>query len=96
MADDDRSEDESNDFVSVAQAIKLIPKPFDGNPKFLREFCEAVESAREVVAPAKQQLLLKFVESKITGEAKDRLLARTARNSWAEVKAILEENYSVR
>jgi hypothetical protein len=30
------------------------------------------------------------------GEAKDRLLARTARNSWEQIKAILEENYAVK
>jgi hypothetical protein len=46
--------------------------------------------------PAKQPLLLKFIESKITGEAKDRLLARTERNTWEQFRAILEENYAVK
>ena len=55
-----------------------------------------MESARQVVHPNKQPLLLKFIESKITGEAKDRLLARSERNTWAQVKAILEENYAVK
>jgi hypothetical protein len=41
-------------------------------------------------------LLLKFTESKITGEAKDRLLARDGRNTWEQIKSILEENYAVR
>jgi hypothetical protein len=36
------------------------------------------------------------VESKITGEAKDRLLGRTERNSWELVWAILEKNYAVK
>jgi hypothetical protein len=40
--------------------------------------------------------LLKFIESKITGEAKDRLLARSERNTWEQVKAILVENYAVK
>jgi hypothetical protein len=80
--------EEENEYVSVVQAIKLIPKSFDGNPKCLREFCEGVEAARQVVHPTKHPLLLKFIESKITGEAKDRLLARE------QVKAILEENYA--
>jgi hypothetical protein len=39
---------------------------------------------------------LKFIESKITGEAKDRLLARSQRNTWEEVRGILEENYAVK
>jgi hypothetical protein len=84
------------EYISVVQAVKLIQRNFDGNPKYLREFCEAVESARQVVHPTKYPLLLKFIESKITGEAKDRLLVRTERNSWEQVKSILEENYAVK
>jgi hypothetical protein len=80
----------------VVQAVKLIPRNFNGNPKELREFCEGVESARQVVHPSKYPLLLKFIESKITGEAKDRLLARLERNSWEQIKSILEENYAVK
>jgi hypothetical protein len=88
--------DEETEYISVVQAVKLIPRNFDGNPKHLREFCEGVESARQVVNPTKYPLLLKFVESKITGEAKDRLLARRERNTWEQIKTILEENYAVR
>jgi hypothetical protein len=87
--------DDETEYISVVQAVKLVSKNFDGNPKDLREFCEGVESAREVVHPTKQGLLLKFIESKITGEAKDRLLARSERNTWDQIKSILEENYSV-
>jgi hypothetical protein len=88
--------EEDSEYISVVQAVKLIPKRFNGNPKELREFCEGVESARQVVHPSKYPLLLKFVESKITGEAKDRLLARIERNSWEQIKSILEENYAVK
>jgi hypothetical protein len=88
--------DEESECISVVQAVKLISKNFSGNPRELREFCEGVESARQVVHPSKYPLLLKFVESKITGEAKDRLLARTERDSWELVRAILEENYAVK
>jgi hypothetical protein len=87
---------EDNEFISVVQAVKLIPKNFEGNPRQLREFCEGVESAIQVVHPAKHPLLLKFIESKITGEAKDRLLARAERQTWEQIKAILEENYAVK
>jgi len=40
-------------------------------------------------------LLFKFVCAKIGG-AKTKLLARTHVNNWEQVKAVLEENYSVR
>jgi hypothetical protein len=68
---------------------------FDGNPEDLREFCEGVQSARQVVGLSKHLLLLKFMELKITGEAKDRLLARTERNKWEQIRSILEKNYCV-
>jgi aminopeptidase N len=87
--------EEENEYISVVQAVKLIRKNFDGNPKHLREFCEGVEAARQVVHSTKHPLLLKFIESKINGDAKDRLLARTERNTWEQVKAILEGNYAV-
>jgi hypothetical protein len=44
--------DEENEY-SVVQAVKLIPKSFDGNPKCLREFCEGAEAAMQVVHPLK-------------------------------------------
>jgi hypothetical protein len=55
----------------------------------LRELCE-IEAARLVVHPTKHPLLLKLTESKLTGEAKDRLLSREERNTWEQIKSILE------
>jgi hypothetical protein len=89
------AEDET-EYISVVQAVKLISRNFDGNPKELREFVEGVESARQVVHPSKYPLLLKFIESKITGEAKEKLLTRTERHSWEQIRSILEENYAVK
>jgi hypothetical protein len=88
--------DEEIEFISVVQAVKLISRTFDGNAKHLREFCEGVEAARQVVHPLQQPLLLKYIESKITGEAKDRLLARTERNARGQIKAIFEDSYAIR
>jgi hypothetical protein len=90
------ADDEETEYISVVQAVKLIPKGFDGNPKCLCEFCEGVEAARQVVHPLKQPMLLKFIESKITREARDRLLATTERHTWEQIKAIFEENYAVK
>lgn len=98
-SDNSDIEDEIGDggsYLSVTQAIKLIPKRFDGNKSELREFISSVETAIDIVAPHQRQLFLKFVESKITGEAKIKLLSRSERNSWEQVKAILEENYATR
>lgn len=88
--------DEENEFISLIQAVKLISKSFSGNPKDLQELYEGAEGARQVVNPTKYPLLLKFIEYKIIGETKDRLLARAEQGTWEQVKAILEENDSVR
>ena len=95
MAEDENHEEEGA-YISVTQAVKLIPRLFKGNPKQLREFIEGIESALEVIHPAKQELLLKFVVAKIQGEAKDKSLARVVRNTWNQIKGILEENYLVK
>jgi hypothetical protein len=67
MADDGNSDNEEGAFISVIQAVKLIPRPFEGNPKQLREFIDGVEAAIGVVHPDKQELLLKFIVAKIQG-----------------------------
>jgi len=73
----------------------LIPKSFNGNPLELREFIQNVEATYEVVDPADYSLLINFVCAKI-GESKTKLLSRTHLDTWEQVKAVLEENYSVR
>ena len=84
------------EYLNISQAIKLIPKPFSGNKNELREFISNVETALAVVNPNKHAIFLKFIESNITGDAKTKLLARSERTTWEQVKAILEENYTVR
>jgi hypothetical protein len=34
--------EEENNYMSVVEAVKLIPRNFDVNPKQLRKFCEGV------------------------------------------------------
>jgi hypothetical protein len=73
-----------------------MSETFDGSPKHLHEFCEGVEAAGQVVHSAKYPLSLKSIESKVTGEAKDRFLARTERDTWEQIRTILEENYTIK
>lgn len=83
-------------YLPVTQAIKLIPKVFSGNKSELREFISSVETAIDIVAPSQRQLFVKFIESKITGDAKIKLLSRSGRDDWGQIKAIVEENYATR
>ena len=51
-------------YCSVAEAMKLISHPFDGDKRRLREFIENVDVAFELVHPNKHEILLKFVKTK--------------------------------
>ena len=61
---------------SVPEAMKLITHPFDGDKRRLREFIENVHVAFELVHPNKHDILLKFVKTKITGDARSKLMVR--------------------
>jgi hypothetical protein len=50
----------------------------------------------ELVHPSKHDILLKFVKTKITGDASSKLIVRDLTHTWALVKWILEKNYAVR
>ena len=96
MEPDHISEDSDTAYdTRVAEAMKLITHPFDGD-KRLREFIENVDVAFELVHPNKHYILLKFVKTKITGDASSKLIVRDLTHTWALVKGILEENYAVR
>ena len=60
----------------VAEAMKLISHPFDGDKRRLRVFIENVDVAFELVHPNKHEVLLKFVKTKITGDAMSKLMVR--------------------
>jgi hypothetical protein len=69
-------------YISLPQAIQMIPKPFDGNPTELHEFVQNVQSTYEVVDPLDHELLFKFVCAKVACEAKSKLLARMHWDNW--------------
>jgi len=76
--------------------MKLITHPFDGDKKRLREFIQNVDVAFELVHPKKHEISLKFVRTKITGDAGSNLIVRDLTHTRTLVKEILAENYFVR
>jgi hypothetical protein len=62
----------------------------------LKEFVDNVTTAFELVNPNEHDLLPKFVKTKITGDARGKVLVRDHTSTWRDVKQILEENYDVR
>jgi hypothetical protein len=83
-------------YCSVAEAMKLITQTFDGDKKRLREFIGNVDVAFELVHPNKRDILLKSVKTKIAAGARSKLIVRDLTHTWALLKGVLEENYSVR
>jgi hypothetical protein len=68
----DNSSDVSEDttqYCSIGEAMKLIAHPCDGDKRKLRKFIENVGVVFKLVDPSKHDVLLKFVEAKITGDA---------------------------
>jgi hypothetical protein len=55
-----------------------------------------VDVAFELVHPSKHEILWKFVKTKITGDARSKLIVRDLTYTWELVRGILEENYAIR
>lgn len=84
----------SSSGISAKDALVLVPRTFEGNRRELQEFIENVNAAFEVVRSEDEKLLFQYVKSKITGDARSKLIVREQTSNWAEVRSILEENYS--
>ncbi|PNF23589.1 hypothetical protein B7P43_G13934 [Cryptotermes secundus] len=86
----------ADEYISVSDAFKLVAEPFSGDKRKLKEFCENVDAAFGLINPDKYDLFYKYVRTRITGEAKAKLLVRQDADDWASVKAILKEHYATR
>jgi hypothetical protein len=56
--------------------MKLITRPFEGNKKGLRKFIENIDVAFEFVHPSKNDIMLKFVKTILTGNAGSKFIVR--------------------
>jgi hypothetical protein len=90
----DVSEDTTR-YCSIGEAMKLIAHPFDGDKRTLRELIENAHVVFELVDQSKHDVL-KFVKTKITGDARSKLMVRDLTHGWELVKTIFEENYATR
>jgi hypothetical protein len=69
-------------YCSISEEMKLINVPLDGDRRKLKEFIDNVTTALELVRPEQHSLLLKFVKTKITREARSKLLVRELSSTW--------------
>ena len=86
----DRSRRVSGDFIGVGEALKLVPY-FKGNKQVLA-FMGNVDTAFAVINPAQEDVLYKFVLTRISGEPRTAIEHRNLDN-WGELKEFLRNSY---
>jgi hypothetical protein len=85
--------DDDKEYMSVSQAVTLIPRHFKGSPRKLREFIEGAKAAIESTSPENRELVLELIVDKIPGDVKEEQFTKVEGNTWPQIKNILEENY---
>jgi hypothetical protein len=81
----------NGDFISVGEALKLVP-PFKGDKQQVLAFIGNVDTAFAVINPSQEAVLYKFVLTCINGEPRTAVSHRNL-SSWAELKEFLQNTY---
>jgi hypothetical protein len=81
----------NGDFISVGEALKLIP-PFKENKQEVLAFIGNVDTAFAVIKPEQEAILYKFVLTHISGEPRTAVSHRNFDN-WTELKEFLCYSY---
>ena len=87
----DRSRIVSGDFISVGEALKLVPC-FKGNKQEVLAFIGNVDTAFSVINSAQEDVLYKFVLTHISGEPRTAIGHRNLDN-WGELKEFSRNSY---
>jgi hypothetical protein len=81
----------NGDFISVGEALKLVPY-FKGDKQDVLAFIGNVDTAFAVINPVQDDVLYKFVLTRISGEPRTAIGHRNLDN-WAELKDFLKNSY---
>jgi hypothetical protein len=81
----------NGDFISIGEALKLIP-PFKGNKQKVLAFIGNVDTAFAVINLEQEAILYKFVLTRISGEPRTAISHRNIDN-WTEIKEFLRNSY---
>jgi len=79
----------NGDFISVGEALKLVPC-FKGDKQEVLAFIGNVDTAFAVIKPVQEDVLYKFVLTQISGEPRTTVSHRNLHN-WAELQDFLEK-----
>jgi hypothetical protein len=81
----------NGDFISLGEAFKLAPY-IKGDKQEVLAFIGNVDTAFAVINPAEEDVLYKFVLTRISGEPRTAISHRNLVN-WAELKEFLKNSY---
>ena len=88
---DSRAARMNDEFISVGEALKLVP-PFKGDKQEVLAFIGNVDTAVSVINPEQRDILYKFVLTRISGEPRTAIGHRNL-GSWPELKEFLQNSY---
>jgi hypothetical protein len=81
----------NGEFISVGEALKLVP-PFKGDKQEVLAFIGNVDTAFAVINPSQEDILYKFVLTRISGEPRTAVSHRNLSN-WEQLKEFLQNSY---
>ena len=81
----------NGDFISVGEALKLVPY-FKGDKQEVLAFIGNVDTAFAVINLVQEDVLYKFVLTRISGEPRTAISHRNLDN-WADLKDFLKNSY---
>jgi hypothetical protein len=81
----------NGDFISVGEALKLVPL-FKGNKQEVLAFIGSVDTPFAVMNPSQEAFLYKFMPTRISGEPRMTISHRNL-DKWACLKEFLQNAY---
>jgi hypothetical protein len=81
----------NGDFISLGEALKLVPY-FKGDEQEVLALIGNVDTAFAVMNPVQEDMLFKFVLTRISGEPRTAISHRKL-DKWAEIKEFLKNSY---
>jgi len=82
----------NGDFISVGEVLILVPY-FKGGEQEVLAFIGNADTAFAVVNPVQEDVLCKFVLTRISGESRTAISYRNLAN-WAELKDFIKNSYT--
>jgi hypothetical protein len=81
----------NGDFIRLEEALKLVPY-FKGDKQEVLAFIGNADTAFSVINPVQEDVLYKFVLTRISGEPQTAISHRNLVN-WGELKQFLKNSY---